>query len=805
MKTTCQVAVIGGGVVGCSVLYHLTKLGWSDVMLLERSELTSGSTWHAAGGFHTLNGDTNMAALQGYTIRLYKELEEITGMSCGLHHVGGITLADNQDRFDMLLAERAKHRFMGLETEIVGPDEIKKIAPITNTDGIIGALYDPLDGHLDPSGTTHAYAKAAKMGGATIETHCMVRETNQRPDGTWDVVTDKGTIHAEHIVNAGGLWAREVGAMAGIYFPLHPMEHQYLVTDNIPEIEAIIDAGGEHPHVMDPAGESYLRQEGRGLCIGFYEQPCKPWAVDGTPWEFGHELLPDDFDKITDSIEFAYRRFPVLAEAGVKSVIHGPFTFAPDGNPLVGPVPGVRNYWSACGVMAGFSQGGGVGLTLAQWMIEGEPERDVFAMDVARFGDWITPGYTRPKVIENYQKRFSVAYPNEELPAARPNRTTPMYDIFSDLGAVWGQQYGLEVPNYFAQEGEPTYETPSFRRSDAFAATGREVRAVREGVGINEVHNFGKYLVTGPRARAWLDRIMAGRIPAPGRLSLTPMLSPKGKLIGDFTVSCLGEEEFQLTASYGAQNFHMRWFQQHQQDGVTVENISDKRNGFQIAGPKAREVLAACTREDVSDMRFMDVRRMVVGMTDCIVQRVSYTGDLGFEIYCDPMAQRQLWWTLWQAGQPHGVVPFGMRAMMSLRLDKFFGSWMREFSPDYTPAETGLDRFIAFNKPADFIGRAAAEAERATGPARRLVAFEVDADDADVNAYEPIWLDGKVVGFCTSGGYSHHTGKSIAMGFLPTDRIADGLQVEIEILGQMRKARVLSTPPFDADGARMRG
>ena len=802
MKTTTRVAVIGGGVVGCSVLYHLTKLGWSDVMLIERSELTSGSTWHAAGGFHTLNGDTNMAALQGYTIRLYKELEEITGMSCGLHHVGGITLADNRDRFDMLLAERAKHRFMGLETEIVGPEEIAKIAPITNLDGIIGALYDPLDGHLDPSGTTHAYAKAARMGGATIETHCMVRETNQRPDGTWDVVTDKGTIHAEHVVNAGGLWAREVGAMAGVYFPLHPMEHQYIVTDDIPEI---YERGSEHPHVMDPAGESYLRQEGRGLCIGFYEQPCKPWAVDGTPWTFGHELLPDDFDKIEESIEFAYKRFPVLASAGVKSVIHGPFTFAPDGNPLVGPVPGMRNYWSACGVMAGFSQGGGVGLTLAQWMIEGEPERDVTALDVARFGRWISPGYTRPKVIENYQKRFSVSYPNEELPAARPNRTTPMYDIFSDMGAVWGQQYGLEVANYYAQGDEPTYETPSFRRSDAFAATGREVRGVRQGVGINEVHNFGKYMVTGPRARAWLDRIMAGRIPAPGRLSLTPMLSAKGKLIGDFTVSCLSETEFQLTASYGSQDYHMRWFQKHQEDGVTIENISDKRNGFQIAGPKARAVLAACTRDGVDSLRFMDVRRMVVGMTDCIVQRVSYTGDLGYEIYCDPMAQRQLWWTLWQAGQDHGMIPFGMRAMMSLRLDKFFGSWLREFSPDYTAAETGLDRFIAFKKEADFIGRAAAEAERAAGPARQLCAFEVDADGADVNAYEPIWLEGAVVGFCTSGGYSHHAGKSVALGFLPVERIADGLEVEIEILGQMRLARVISQPLFDADGARMRG
>ncbi|MCA0870115.1 FAD-dependent oxidoreductase [Seohaeicola saemankumensis] len=801
MKTTTRVVVIGGGVVGCSVLYHLTKLGWSDVMLLERSELTSGSTWHAAGGFHTLNGDTNMAALQGYTIRLYKELEEITGMSCGLHHVGGVTLADNRDRFDMMLAERAKHRFMGLETEIVSPEDIKKIAPITNIDGIIGGLYDPLDGHLDPSGTTHAYAKAARMGGAEIVTHCMVQETNPRADGTWDVVTDKGTIHAEHVVNAGGLWAREVAAMAGVYAPLHPMEHQYIVTDDIPEI---YERGQEHPHVMDPAGESYLRQEGRGLCIGFYEQPCKPWAVDGTPWSFGHELLPDDFDKITDSIEFAYKRFPVLATAGVKSVIHGPFTFAPDGNPLVGPVPGLRNYWSACGVMAGFSQGGGVGLTLAQWMIEGEPERDVMAMDVARFGDWIGPGYTRPKVVENYQKRFSVSYPNEELPAARPNRTTPMYDVFSGMGAVWGQQYGLEVVNYYARGDEPGFETPSFRRSDAFDATGREVRGVREGVGINELHNFGKYRVTGPRARDWLNRIMAGRIPVAGRLSLTPMLSPRGRLIGDFTVSCLGEDAFQLTASYGSQAYHMRWFQKHREDGVTIQNISDKRNGFQIAGPKAREVLAACTRDAV-DLKFMDVREMTVGMTNCLVQRVSYTGDLGYEIYCDPMAQRQLWDTLWQAGQPQGMVPFGMRAMMSLRLDKFFGSWLSEYSPDYTAAETGLDRFISFKKDADFIGRSAAESERDTGPARRLVAFEVDAEDADVNAYEPIWLDGRVQGFCTSGGYSHFARKSVALGFLPSERIADGLRVEIEILGQMRPATLITTPLFDADGARMRG
>ncbi|MBS0565083.1 MAG: FAD-dependent oxidoreductase [Proteobacteria bacterium] len=808
MKTHAQVAVIGGGVVGCSVLYHLTKLGWRDVMLIERSELTSGSTWHAAGGFHTLNGDTNMAALQGYTIGLYKELEQITGMSCGLHHVGGITLADNQARFEMLKAERAKHRYMGLHTEVLTPAEIEKFTDgLVNTKGIIGALYDPLDGHLDPSGTTHAYAKAARMGGAEIVLHNRVLETNPRPDGTWDVVTEKGTIHAEHVVNAGGLWAREVGAMAGVYLPLLPMAHQYLVTDDIPEIMAILKSGREFPHVMDPGGESYLRQEGRGLCIGFYEKPCEPWSVDGTPWTFGHELLNEQFDKIEDSVAFAYRRFPVLERSGVKRVIHGPFTFAPDGNPLIGPVPGLRNYWSACAVMAGFSQGGGMGKSLAEWMIHGETEVDPRGFDVARFGKWTTPGYTVPKVIENYQMRFSVSYPNEERPAARPFRTTPMYDIFDRMGAVWGSQYGLEVANYFALPGEPRHETPTFKRSNAWDATRAEVMAVREGVGINEVQNFGKFRVRGRNARAWLDMMMAGTIPQKGRLSLTPMLSPKGKIIGDFTVTCLAETEFQITGSYGAQDQHLRWFERHAEPGVTVENMSDRITGFQIAGPKARELLARVTRADVSNaaFRFMDAKQITVGMVDCLVQRVSYTGDLGYEIFCDFMKQRSLWQTLWEAGQDLGLRPFGMRAMMSLRLDKWFGSWAREFSPDYFPGETGIDRFIRWNKEADWIGKAVALKEKAEGPQRRLCPFVVDAADADVVAYEPLWIGDKVVGFCTSGGYSHWTGKSVAQAFVPVGLIREGLEAEIEILGERRRARMASGPLWDADGTRMRG
>jgi len=805
MKSHAHVVVIGGGVVGCSVIYHLTRLGMQDVVLIERSELTSGSTWHAAGGFHTLNADTNMAALQGYTIRLYRELEEITGQSCSLHHVGGITLAESPERLDFLKSARAMHRHMGLDTELIGPDEIRKLSPITNTDGVLGALYDPLDGHLDPSGTTHAYAKAAQMQGAEIVLRNPVLETNPRSDGSWEVVTEKGTIIAEQLVNAAGLWAREVGAMAGIYLPLHPMEHQYFATAEIAEV---FQRDEELPHVMDPEGESYLRQEGKGLVIGFYEQNCEPWAVDGTRWDFGHELLDENLDRIGDSMEFAFKRFPVLAEAGIKTIINGPFTFAPDGNPLVGPVPGLRNYWSACAVMAGFSQGGGVGLTLAEWMTDGEPSRDVFAMDVARFGDYCTPSYTRLKVRENYQRRFSVSYPNEELPAARPLDTTPAYGIWKQHNAVFGDMYGMEHVNYFAPKDEEPYEIPSFRRSNAFDTIGEEVRAVREAVGLNEVHNFGKYQVSGVKAHEYLDRVMAGRIPPVGRLSLNPMLSAKGRIIGDFTVAQVRQGLFQVTASYGAQAYHMRWFEQQlPESGVSLRNVSRERIGFQIAGPRAQQLLQRVTRADVSTaaMPFLSVREIDVGQCQAIVQRVSYTGDRGYEIYVPWHHQVALYDVLTQAGKDLGLRPFGMRAMMSLRLDKSFGSWMREFKPDYTPGETGLDRFVAYDKAADFIGKAAALAEREQGSDRRLCTFEVDARDADAVAWEPIWHDGEVVGYITSGGYSHYARKSIAFGFLPTGLATEGRRVEIEILGEMIPARLYSKPLFDPDNSYLRG
>ncbi|GJL81571.1 MAG: glycine cleavage system protein T [marine bacterium B5-7] len=806
MKSHTRVVVIGGGVVGCSVLYHLTRLGWNDVMLIERSELTSGSTWHAAGGFHTLNADTNMAALQGYTIRLYRELEEATGLSCGLHHVGGLTLASTPERMDFLMAERAKHRYMGLETEIVGPSEIARISPITNIEGVIGALYDPLDGHLDPSGTTQAYARAARDNGAEVVLRNPVIELTAVDDG-WQVVTEQGTVVAEHVVNAAGLWAREVGELVGVDLPLHPMEHQYLVTDDIPEV---FNHGGELPHVMDPEGESYLRQEGRGLVIGFYEQQCDPWAVNGTPSDFGHELLPDNLDRIGDALQTAFTRYPVLAQAGIKQIINGPFTFAPDGNPLVGPVPGRPGYWCACAVMAGFSQGGGVGLTLAEWMVDGEPSRDVFAMDVARFGNYPTRAWTREKVRENYRRRFSVSYPNEELPVGRELNTTPAYGLWKSKRAVFGSGYGLEHVNYFALPGDELKETPSFRRSNAFTATGEECHGVRTAVGINEIHNFAKYEVTGSGAKHWLDTLMAGRVPSIGRMSLAPMLSPKGRIIGDFTIARLADDSFRLTASYSAQAYHMRWFESHlpNDDSVRIVNRSLDWLGFQIAGPNARELLSRVTETDVSNaaLPFMGIARLPVGLCDATVQRVTYTGDLGYEIYVPAAQQIMLYNLLENTGQDLGLKPFGMRAMMSLRLEKSFGSWQREFRPDFTPAETLLDRFVAYGKAANFIGKdAAIEATQSHEAERRSQqVFVVDADDADAVADEPIFHRGEVIGFITSGGYAHYCGASVAIGMIPLALVDEGLEVEIEILGERRAARMISQPLLDPKAERMR-
>ena len=522
MKTHARVVVIGGGVVGCSVLYHLTKAGWKDVVLVEREQLTAGSTWHAAGGFHTLNGDPNVAKLQGYTIGLYDELERISGQSCGLHRSGGLLLADTPERMEWLKMAHARARYLGLETELLTPSEAKKLLPLIEEKYFVGAMLDAADGNLDPSGTTHAYAKAAKIGGAEIYQQTRVTDIQRRPEGTWDVVTTMGTIRTEHVVNAGGLWAREVGRMVGLELPVLAMEHMYLVTDEIQEVvDFNREFGHELPHAIDFKAEIYMRQERNGLVLGTYEQDCRPWQPKTTPWDFGAQLLEPDLERIAPSLEIGYAHFPAMAKAGIKRVINGPFTFSPDGNPLVVPVQGLPGFWCACAVMAGFSQGGGVGLALSQWMVNGDPGFDVWAMDVARYGEWATRSYTNVKVRENYSRRFSIRFPNEELPAARPQQTTALYDILRSRGAVMGDSWGLETPLWYAPPGVEPRDIVSFHRSNDFEHVKAECLGVRSAVGVTEIANFAKYEITGAGAEAFLSRLMTNRMPKVGRIALT--------------------------------------------------------------------------------------------------------------------------------------------------------------------------------------------------------------------------------------------------------------------------------------------
>lgn len=808
MRSHAQVVVIGGGVVGCSVLYHLAKFGWKDAMLLERDELTSGSTWHAAGGMHTINGDPNVAKLQQYTIDLYKEIEELSGQATGVHITGGVMMAATKERFDWIKGLVAKGRYLGIEAEVITPQEAHEIMPLLDPKCFVGGMKTYVDGHLDPSGVTYAYAKAAQTLGAEVHRRTRVTDMELTSDGNWRVITDKDEVIAEHVVNAGGLWAREVGRMVGLELPVLAMEHMYLLTEDMPEVaEVNASTGEEVVHCVDFDGELYLRQERGGMLMGTYEKACVPWSVHETPWDFGHELLQEDLERIAPSLEVGFKHFPAFQSAGIKQIINGPFTFAPDGNPLIGPIRGLPNYWCALGVMAGFSQGGGVGLALANWMIDGDPGADVFAMDVARFGDWASPAYTYDKVKENYSRRFSIKYPNEELPAARPLKTTPIYDRLRDAGGQFGAAWGLETALWFAPQG--VEDEFSWRRSTDFEYVAAECAAVRERVGLMEISSFAKYRVTGDSAPDWLDRILASRMPKPGRMTLAPMLKEDGRLIGDFSLANLGDGEYFIAGSGVAENYHMRWFEQHLPDdgSVRVEAIGHAWVGLSIAGPKARDVLQAVTRDDVSKdaFKFMDIRRMHIGMAPALVGRVTFTGDLGYEIWCTPEYQRYLFDLLMAEGEQHGIRLFGSRALNALRLEKSFGSWAREYRPIYGPLDAGLNRFVAYDKDADFIGKEAARKARDDGGTLRLKTFVIDATDADVIGDEPIDLNGQTVGWVTSGGYAHASGVSVAMGYVPKE-VADSEDGwSVELLGERIAARPQNVALFDHNAERMRG
>lgn len=806
MKSHYRVVVIGGGVVGASVLYHLATFGWRDVCLVERKILTAGSSWHAAGGFHALNADPNIASLQAYTIDLLSEIEKESGQSVGMHMTGGLTLAGTPDRWEWLQSAYRTFQSIGIEdVRLVTPEEAGALCPIMSTHGILGGMWADREGYIDTTGTVHAYAGAAKKNGAEVIENNRVLELIETPEG-WDVMTEKGTIHAEHVVNAAGLWAKQVGRMAGIELPVSPLNHHYLISDTIPELETL---DFEVPMTVDLEGFTYMRQDQKGILLGIYEVDHDHWMMDGAPWDYGFELQQEDTDRIERELTLGFERYPALQEVGVKTWVNGAFTFSPDGNPLVGPVRGKRNYWCACAVMAGFLQGGGVGKSLAEWMIHGEPEADVFGMDVARYGDYAqNKRFIRETTGQFYTRRFVMTYPNEQLPAGRPLKMAPAHSDMTAAGCRWGVSHGLEVPLYFAPS--PDFEErPTLKRSNAHDIVAAECRTVREAVGLLDISGFSRFEVSGPNAEPWLNRIMASRLPGPGRARLAPMLAETGRLKGDLTVfnwgpDAHGNPTWWIMGSYYLRAWHMRWFHDHRQDGVAVRDISDGIVGFSLSGPNSRKVIERLTDGPVGELPFMGCGDFDIGLHRCKVGRLSVTGELGYEIHCTAADHIGLRRTLLAAGADLGLREYGFNALLSLRLEKSFGIWSKEFTQGYTARQTGMDRWIAWDK-GDFVGRQAAMAERdGNGPAQVIATLELADGDSDASGFEPIWHDGTRVGFITSGGFGHTLGKSYAMAMVDTGLSEVGTDLMVHVVGAERAARVIPPSPYDPEGLAMR-
>ena len=801
METHAKVVIIGGGVVGCSILFHLAKFGLKDCILLERKELTSGSSWHAAGNVHVISNDPNISRLMAYTIRLYKEIEETSGHSVGFKPSGGFYLASNEVWADYLKRERSKARYMGLDQEFISLEEIAIKNPLIDPKRYISALWDPIDAEVDPSGVTYAFAKAAKVHGAKYHINTVVKDTKQKNDGTWDVITNQGNINAEIVINAGGLWAREVGHLAGINLPVQPMEHHYLITDSIPEIESLPE-GQRLPVGTDFEGNIYFRQEGKGMLLGTYEQQSTPWKIEGTPMSFGHELLEPKLENIQDRLAIGFERMPALEKAGIKNIVNGPFTFGPDGSPLIGPVPGLQNYWVAVGVMAGFCQGGGVGKCIAEWIIDGEPEIDVWAMDVARFGDYASPQYCTIKSSENYERRFIMTFPNETLPKGRKQKTTSLYDRFVSKGGVMGDSFGLESVLWFANDPKDAYEEPTIKRSRSHNYVAKEVKNVRENVGVTEIANFSKHEFQGPDARKFLNYVLAGRIPAPGRITLNPMLTPKGKLYGDLTVACFNDNKFIVFGSGAVQEMHRRWFENHLNNfDVIYKNRSDELHGLALSGPKSRQLMQKLVRDDISNenFKFRDVKEMYVGGVPAIVNRISFTGELGYEIYVAPHFLLKLYETMEAAGKEFNLKPFGGRALMSMRLEKNWGAWTLDFRPDFTAKESGLDFFIDWNK--DFIGKESAKKDNSK---LKLTPLVIETDDIDVTNNEAVVKDEKSIGYITSGGFAHYVNKSIAYSYLDEEILKSNEKFQVEINGNFYNCSIIKKALYDPTGERMR-
>jgi dimethylglycine dehydrogenase len=806
MRSQSKVVVIGGGVAGCSILYHLTKLGWSDVTLVEENELTSGSTWHAAGLCTQMISSWNLMKVLQYSLELFNSLEAETGQAVDFHECGSLRIGTSQDRVDEFHNRKGIAETLGLPFEVITPDRARELHPLANFDDAKAIAYIPTDGYVDPTGVTHALAKGATSRGAEINRNTSVKAIERSGD-SWIVKTDKGDIRADIVVNAAGQWARQIGRMVGLELPIIPLEHHYLITE---PLKVVQDLEVELPVLRDPDCSYYIREEGGGLLVGPFERNTVAWGVDGIPENFHSSLLEPAMERLEESLAGCAERVPAFADAPIRTIVNGPDGYTPDGHCLMGAVPGLKNFH----VLAGFSIfgivfSGGAGKYGAEWIIDGQASDNMWELDVRRFDDYASSAtYVVARGTEIYEREYAIHYPEEELPAGRPLKTGPLYDKLLAKGAVYGARFGWERPLWFAKQG-PAEDEYSFRRSNWHDAVGEECRAVRSSLGVLDQSSFAKYQVSGPGAERFLDTLCANKLPkTTGRISLTQMCTPRGGIECDITVTKLGENHYYLVSAAATELHDYAWIERHlPEDGsVRLENTTSRVATLTLAGPHSRDLLQALTDTDISNQafRFFRCRDLRVGMAPVRTLRVSFVGELGYELHHPMEYQRYLYDLVMQEGEQYGIVDWGYRALDSMRLEKAYRLWGSDMSADWTPLEAGMERFVDFNK-GDFIGRDALLRQKEAGVERTLSCLVIDAKDADARGFEPIFADGEAIAYAASGGYGHTLQKSIAFSYLPVAHSEPGTELEVAILGERRAATVVEQPLYDPKNERLLG
>jgi dimethylglycine dehydrogenase len=835
MTTHARAIVIGGGVVGVSTLYHLAKKGWSDSLLIERKELTSGSTWHAAGLLPLFNMSYSVGQIHKYSVAFYQTLEAETGQNVGFRQVSNIRLARTQTRMDEYAYYRGVAETIGVQVDLLTPDQVKDLWPLCNIEGVLGAIRHPADGYIQPADLTQALAKGARQRGATIHRHTSVTAIRRTPSGEWHLTTDRGDFTCEHLITATGNFARRTGQMLGLEIPVIPVEHQYIVTEPHPEIIARKTKGLPEMGVLRESDSAwYMREESGGLILGPYEKFAPACYVDGPSDASEYELFQEDLERLAPHIETAIARVPAFGEVGVKKVYNGAIAYTPDGSPIVGPAWDKPNLWLNEGHSFGVTAAGGAGWQLAEWIVEGEPTIDMMGVDPRRFGPYATRGYLRVKNEEAYENVFTPHYPDEERVAARPLKRAPCYDRMAALGAVFGSVYGWERPGWFAprdlslsaadlaQDDVLTnhnhapatadgriVEKWSFRRSNYFQHVGAECRHVHESVGLQDMTPFAKYIVEGPGAAAWLDRLLANRLPKVGRVGLCHLLSPRGGVRAEFTVFREAEDRFYLVGAGALERHDWDYLKKAQpRDGsVDLQKITTQMGVLVLAGPRSRDVLQSVTDTDLSNAAFpwLSGQFINVGVAQATCLRVNFVGELGYELHHPIEMQNTIFDLLMQAGKPHGIRLYGIKAMLSMALEKSYRLMGRELSIEYAALESGLDRFVQLNK-GDFVGRDALVRWREQGFTNAFVTMAVDGvTDCDARGSEPIHRNGKLIGRVTQGGFGWRCGQSLALGMVAPECAAPGTELDVTILGKVHRARVIGESPFDPTNERLRG